>query len=204
VFVVDDQSTLLKSLTFLLRSEGFATEPYDSAAAFLDGYDPERPGCLLLDLQMPDMDGLQLLERLAAKGDCRPVIILTGHGDVGSAVRAMKAGAVDFLLKPFQREALLERIRHAVGLDAEWRRWHREARDVIARLDRLSPREREVMDLVIDGRSTREIAAHLSLAVKTVESLRHAVMDKMQAHSAVELTRLVDLCRAPYGTVAAA
>ena len=204
MFVVDDQSILLKSLTFLLRSEGFATEAYNSAAAFLDGYDPERPGCLLLDLQMPDMDGLQLLERLAAKGDCRPVIILTGHGDVASAVRAMKAGAVDFLLKPFQREALLERIRHAIGLDAEWRRWHREARDVIARLDRLSPREREVMDLVIDGRSTREIAAQLSIAVKTVEGLRHAVMDKMQAHSAVELTRLVDLCRVPHGTVAAA
>lgn len=201
VFVVDDHPGMRRSLCFLIRSAGLAAEPFASAEEFLGAYDPSRPGCLVLDLQMPGMDGLQLLERMAANGDSRPIIILTGYADVPTAVRAMKAGAVDFLQKPFKQQELIERVRQSVGLDAEWRRWKGETRDVLARLGTLTPREHEVLDFVVAGRSTKEIAASLGLSAKTVELHRRNIMHKMEARTSVDLVRKVSACRRASGAV---
>jgi FixJ family two-component response regulator len=197
IFVIDDQRTMRKSLCHLLRTTGLAAEPFESAEEFLQNYDPSRPGCLLLDLQMPGMTGLQLLERLAAKGDCRPVIIITGHADVPTAVRAMRAGAVDILQKPFKIPELLERIRQSIALDTQWRRWNTEATHIIERINSVSPREREILDFVVAGQSTKEIADQLGLSVKTVEIHRHSLMQKMGARSPVDLVRMISACRAP-------
>jgi two-component system, LuxR family, response regulator FixJ len=197
VFVIDDQRIMRRSLCQLIRSTGLAAESFESAEEFLHSYDPSRPGCMLLDLQMPGMTGLQLLERLAAKGGCRPVIIITGHADVPTAVRAMRAGAVDIQQKPFKIPELLERIRQSIALDAEWRRWNAEATHIIERINSVSPREREVLDFVIAGQSTKEIADQLGLSVKTIELHRHSLMQKMGARSPVDLVRMISACRAP-------
>ena len=190
VFVVDDDESVRTSLSFLLGGAGFQIETFADPRTFLTNYSSERRGCLVLDLHMPNMDGIQVLQQLARNADTRPVIVLTGHGDVPSAVQAMKAGAIDFLQKPFRAEELLERVRLAVGLDREWRQWQAEAGEIAARLRSLSPREHEVLDLVVNGCSTREIAATLGLSPKTVEIHRHNVLRKMQARSAVDLVRL--------------
>ncbi|MGF1639368.1 MAG: response regulator transcription factor [Rhodospirillales bacterium] len=195
VFVVDDHGGLRRSLRFLLESAGLQTEGYASAEAFLAGYRPSRVGCLIVDVQMPGMTGVQLLEALAEKGDFRPAVVITGHGDVGTAVRAMKAGAVDFLEKPFDDQDLLDRVQTCIELDAQWRRWRCEAVDVVERLATLTPREREVMDQVVAGRHTREIAGALGLSPSTVEHHRHSVMQKMEARSSVDLTRMALACR---------
>lgn len=199
VFIVDDHGGLRKSLAFLVESAGFRAEVFASAEAFLEHDQPERPGCLILDLQMPGMSGLQLLEVLAGRGDCRPVIMISAHGDVPTAVRALKTGAVDFLQKPFKDQELLERIRQAIGLDAEWRRWRTEAQDVLQRLASLTPREREVFDLCVEGLSTKQIAERLGAGASTIETHRRHVLHKMQARSAVDLARLASLCRNPWG-----
>ncbi|MBK8908831.1 MAG: response regulator transcription factor [Rhodospirillales bacterium] len=199
VFIVDDHGGLRKSLAFLVESAGFSAEVYASAEAFLQNYRPERRGCLILDLQMPGMSGLDLLDVLAGRGDCRPVIMVTAHGDVPTAVRALKTGAVDFVQKPFKDQELLERIRQAIIVDAEWRRWRTEAQDVLLRLASLTPREREVFDLAVEGMTTREIAARLDSGVGSVETHRRHVLHKMQARSAVDLARLASLCRNPWG-----
>lgn len=195
VYVVDDQRTMRKALCHLIRNAGLIAESFQSAEEFLQTYDPSRPGVLLLDLQMPGMSGLQLLERLAAKGDCRPVIVITGYADVPTAVRAMKAGAVDFIQKPFEIPELLERVRQSIALDGEWRRWNVEATQVVQRMNSLSPREREVLDLMVAGHPTKRIAEDLGLSTRTVELHRHSVMQKMEAKSVVELVRLTSAWR---------
>jgi len=200
VFVVDDHGGIRKSLRFLIESAGLHTEGYASAEQFLGTYQPNRVGCLVLDVQMPGMTGLQLLEELAEHGDYRPAVVITGHADVTTAVRAMKAGAVDFLPKPFDDEDLLERVQQCIELDSQWRRWRTEAIEVVKRMSALTPREREVMDLVIAGRHTKEIAASLELSPCTVEYHRHNVMNKMEARSSVDLTRMASLCQKLRGT----
>ena len=200
VFVVDDHGGIRKSLRFLIESAGLQTEGYASAEAFLGDYQPSRVGCLVLDVQMPGMTGLQLLEELAEQGDYRPAVVITGHADVTTAVRAMKAGAVDFLQKPFDDEDLLERVQQCIELDAQWRRWRTEAIAVVKRMAALTPREREVMDLVVAGNHTKEIAASLGLSPCTVEHHRHNLMQKMEARSSVDLTRMASLCHKLRGT----
>lgn len=191
VFVVDDDESVRTSLSFLLGGAGFQVETFADPRTFLTNHhSSERRGCLVLDLHMPDMDGIEVLQHLARNADSRPVIVLTGRGDVPSAVQAMKAGAIDFLQKPFRAEELLERVRLAVGLDREWRQWHAEAGEIASRLRSLSPREHEVLGLVVNGCSTREIAATLGLSPKTVEIHRQNVLRKMHARSAVDLVRL--------------
>ena len=197
VFVVDDDAAVRQSFEWLVGSVGLKTETYDSAQAFLDGYDRDRPGCLVLDVRMPGMSGLELQERLAAEGVTLPVIVVSGYGDVPTAVRVMKQGAVDFIEKPFSDQAMLDRIQASIERDLAAR--CAEAERAIARSnrDRLTRREAEVMDLVIAGKSNKEIARALTISPKTVEVHRANVMKKMQADSLADLVRLAERTAEP-------
>ncbi|WP_295884473.1 response regulator FixJ [uncultured Thiohalocapsa sp.] len=191
VFVVDDDQAMRSSLQWLIESMGMRVETYDSAQAFLDAYYPGRAGCLLLDVRMPGMSGLELQAYLAKREHRIPVIIITGHGDVSMAVKAMKNGAVDFIEKPFDDEALIVSIRNALQHDEKQRALRAQRADIAARMAELTPREHEVMTMVTDGRSNKEIATALGVSAKTVEVHRARVMDKMRADSLAELVRMV-------------
>ena len=191
VHVVDDDKAVRESLQRLMESVGVVVETYPSAQAFLDGYDRARPGCLVLDIRMPGMSGLELQEKLADEGIGLPVIIISAHGNVEKAVRAMKAGAVDFIKKPYKGQLLLERIRQALELDARMRRKEEERAEVGARIARLTPREREVMHLLAAGKPPKQIAFELGLSRKTVDVHRGHIMMKMQVDSLVELARMI-------------
>lgn len=192
VFVVDDDEAMRESLLWLLKSVGLPAVGHPSAEAFLAALDPDRPGCLVLDVRMPGMSGLELQERLVAMGAALPVIIITGHGDIPMAVRAMKAGAVDFLEKPFNNQQLLERITAALrsGDAAHAERRRRDA--LRERLASLSPRERAVALLVAAGKQNKVIAFDLGISQKTVEIHRHNAMEKMRAAGAAELGRMLE------------
>lgn len=191
VFIVDDDEAMRESLTWLIESVGLNVETHDSADAFLRSYYPGRPGCVLLDVRMPGMSGLELQEHLRDQQINVPVIIITGHGDVPMAVRAMKAGAIDFIEKPFNDEQLLESIRNALSIDDTRRDEQSFKAEIASRLSHLTPRESEVMDMVTSGKSNKEIANALGVSAKTVEAHRAKVMEKMQAGSLAELVRLV-------------
>jgi len=190
VFVVDDDSAMRESLQWLIESVGLRVEVHDSAESFLKSYYPGRSGCLLLDVRMPGMSGLDLQEYLKREEITIPVIIITGHGDVPMAVRAMKMGAVDFIEKPFNDEVLLDAIRHALSIDSRQRGRQAGIAEIAARLAQLTPREHEVMEMVTAGRSNKEIAKLLGVSAKTVEAHRARVMEKMQAGSLAELVRM--------------
>ena len=194
VFVVDDDQAMRNSLKWLISSVGMRVECFGSADEFLAGYPAGRAGCLLLDVRMPGMSGLELQEVLAERDIHLPVIIITGHGDVPMAVRALKAGAIDFIEKPFNDELLLDAIRNALALDERRRDVQHERAEVGERLVQLTPREREVMDMVTDGKSNKEIASQLGVSAKTVEAHRARVMEKMRARSLAELVRMALLC----------
>lgn len=189
VFVIDDDPAMCSSLRWLLQSVELEVETYPTAEEFLGAYDSQRPGCLILDIRMPGMSGLNLLEELPARGITLPAIVITAYAEVATAVRALKAGAVDFLEKPFSDEVLLERVHQAIETDREAREVQALRADVTARFASLTPREREVMELVTAGKANKVIAAELGLSPKTVEVHRAAVMDKMQADSVAELVR---------------
>jgi FixJ family two-component response regulator len=190
VFVVDDDAAVRKSLRWLLDSAALRVETFATAQDFLDAYEPSRPGCLVLDVRLPKMSGLDLQERLVARGIRIPTILITGHGDVPTAVRAMKAGAVDFLEKPVSESLLLDRVRQALRQDAEARAPREGGAEVAARLRQLSAREREVLARVVSGKSSKVIAAELGIAPKTVESIRSRIMKKVGAANAAQLVRL--------------
>ncbi len=190
VFVVDDDEAMRHSLEWLITSAGLRTQSFGSAEEFLRTYYPGQAGCVLLDVRMPGMSGMELQAYLAREEIRIPVIIITGHGDVGMAVKAMRAGALDFIEKPFNDESLIASLRSALAADQQ-RRVDRVQRSEIARrLAELTPREHEVMAMVTDGRSNREIAASLGVSTKTVEAHRSRVMDKMRADSLAELVRM--------------
>ena len=193
VFVVDDDAAVRDSLTWLIKSAGLPVETYDSGWAFLAHYRRDRPGCLVLDLRMPGMSGLELQEKLARQEISLPVIIITGHGDVPTAVRAMRTGAMDLLQKPFDGEVLLKSIREALDRDArnrrEWARWA----DAADRLALLTPREQGVLGLILAGKRNREAAAELGVSSKTVEAHRGHIMRKMGVRSLAELVRVARL-----------
>ncbi|MGQ9648936.1 MAG: response regulator transcription factor [Phycisphaerae bacterium] len=191
VFVVDDDAAVCDSLRFLIESVGLRVQTFSSADEFLAAYTPDQPGCLVLDIRMPGMSGLELQEQMANRGCTLPVIIITAHGDVPSAVRAMHAGAVDFMSKPFNDQNLLDRVHQALAKDAQTRRDKAVGASIAARVALLTPREREVMDLVASGMSNKGIAAQLQLSAKTVETHRARVMEKMEAGSLAELVRMV-------------
>ncbi|EGV28572.1 MULTISPECIES: response regulator transcription factor [Thiorhodococcus] len=190
VFVVDDDQAMRTSLQWLIESTGMSVQTYDSADAFLATYYPGRAGCLLLDVRMPGMTGLELQAYLAREGYRLPVILITGHGDVAMAVKAMKAGAVDFIEKPFHDEDLLRSIRGALDFDQKTRASRSTRAEILMRLAELTPREHEVMAMVTDGKSNKEIAAALGVSSKTVEAHRARVMEKMRAESLAELVRM--------------
>ena len=190
VFIVDDDPDVRDSLATLLKSSGFHPETFESAAKFLASGGANRQGCLIADIRMPDMDGLALQEELARRGALLAVIIVTGHGDVPLAVRAMKAGAVDFLEKPFDEESLMISVRRAA--DAASSEGNRIAalEEARARIAELTKRERQVLDLVVAGRANKVIAHELGISPRTVELHRARVMDKMNARTVADLVRV--------------
>jgi len=195
VYVVDDEPAMRQGLTLLLGSVGLPCETYASADEFLKGYDPAVPGCLVLDIRLPGPGGLQLQETLIRLGHDLPIIMLTAYGTISMAVRAVKAGAFDFVEKPFREQDLLDRIQQAVQHDLATRE-QRARRSQIARLlASLSAREREVLDLVVEGHSNKVIAAKLSLSHKTIEYHRAKIMEKLKLDSIPELVQFAMLGR---------
>lgn len=177
-------------MTLLLSSLGMAVQDYESAEQFLDAYTPGDPGCLVLDVRMPVMSGLDLQQELDARGMEIPIVFITGHGDVPMSVRAMKQGAVDFLLKPFNDQQLLDAVHGAIAADEGLRKTRVLREESQARLASLTPREREVLILVVEGSTNKEIGNALGAAEKTIKIHRSRVMKKMQASSVPELVRL--------------
>jgi len=192
VFVVDDNVSVCQSMRALLESAGLAVETFTSSEEFLAVYDPARPGCLVLDVRLRDgKSGLDLQDELRRRKAMLPIIVLTGHGNVPTSVRALKAGAVDFLQKPAPPKVLLERVLAAIETDRQARAATTEHARVIEQLARLTPREREVMELLVAGKTSKEIAEALHLSVRTVEGHRSMVFLKMDVSSAAQLVSIV-------------
>ena len=191
IHVVDDDEAMRDSMTWLLEGEGYRVACYDSAARFLAARQEPMHGCLVLDVRMPDMSGLELHEKLSALGCRLPIIFVTGHGDVPMAVAALQRGACDFVEKPFRNEDLLSRIRRALALDSQ--KTARQQRDEATslRLEQLTQREREVLDLVVAGKLNKQIADALDISMKTVEAHRARVMEKMGVRTLAELVKAV-------------
>ncbi len=190
VFVVDDDPSVLKGLSRLLRSAGWQEVTYDSPDAFLRQYDPAAPGCLVLDVAMPGVDGLELQRRLVDAGCPLPIVFITGHGDIPTSVRAMRAGALNFLSKPVNDDDLLAAVEEAVETDRVARRAQRDMALVRERLATLTPREREVLEQVVAGKLNKQIAGDLGTVEKTIKVHRARVMEKMGARSLAELARM--------------
>ncbi|MBI1250130.1 MAG: response regulator [Alphaproteobacteria bacterium] len=193
VHVVDDDAAMRESIVFLLETDGIASRPYDSAIALLDRGDALEPGCILTDVRMPAMSGLELIEALKQRGIARPVIVLTGHADVALAVQAMKAGVVDFLEKPFQDHALLRAVRTALS-QSEIVSVHSE---IAERAALLTAREKEVFEAVAAGESNKSAALKLGISPRTVEIYRANVMTKMQADTLSDLVRMALMLERP-------
>ena len=192
VFVVDDDSSVRSSITRLLMASGFRVRAFASAPEYLADSDPGCPGCLLLDLQMPEIDGLELQERLSEADAGRPILFLTGHGGVPESVAAMKAGAADFLEKPADPDRLIAAVEAAVDLDGRRRREAAHMAEIRSRLETLTPRERQVFERVVIGRLNKQIARELGVSEKTVKVHRGRVMEKMEADSLADLARLAE------------
>jgi len=190
VHIVDDDEAIRQSIGFLLRKDGYAVETYPSGTQFLKAATRETRGCVLLDVRMPDLDGLEVQAQLAQSGIALPVIMLTGHGDVTLAVRAIKAGAIEFLEKPFERTALLAAIETALAHAARTNREQLAAVDARIRLAALTPRERDVLDGMVLGRPNKLIAFDLDIATRTVEVHRANLMDKLAARSLSDVLRI--------------
>jgi FixJ family two-component response regulator len=195
VFVVDDDAAMRDALAQLLETAGLQVEVHADGPAFLAGFEASRPGCLLLDMAMPGMNGFEVQAALNARGLSIPIIFLTGHGDIPMAVQAVQAGAVDFLEKPIQGAALLERVQRALALDEEWRHTLGRTQAIQLRYAGLTPRERECMALAVSGRTSKEIARELGISPRTVEVHRTHVMYKMGAANMAELVNMAACCK---------
>jgi two-component system, LuxR family, response regulator FixJ len=195
VHIVDDDEAVRRSLAFMLSSAGLAVRVYDSAGAFLDGLDDLQCGCLITDVRMPEMTGLELLQRIKQRAPCLPAIVITGHGDVPLAVEAMKAGAIDFIEKPFDENAILDAVNAALEQSGEGENGDLAA--VTARIASLSERERQVLDGLVAGHPNKVIAATLGISPRTVEVYRANLMAKMHAKSLSELIRMAILAQVP-------
>jgi two-component system, LuxR family, response regulator FixJ len=190
VFVVDDDAAVRESLRMSLKLKGYPVEVFESATAFLASGAFARRGCLISDIRMPDMDGLELQEELGRRKSSLPVIIITGHGDIPLTVRAMRAGAIDFLEKPFAREALLASVGRALELNDRAVQSQGNAEEILARIALLTPREREVFDLVVAGKQSKVIAHELGASTRTIEVHRGRMMAKLKAQSLQDLVRM--------------
>lgn len=190
VFVVDDDEPVRDAIGMLLETVEIPFESFASAQDFLEAYDGSRRGCLVLDIRMPGMSGLELQQTLLERDVNLPVVFITGHGDVPMAVEAMKRGAVDFIRKPFRDQELLDRIHEALSLEASQRAHSADLEDVRGRFDSLTPREREVFQRVAAGQANKVVAIDLGISERTVEIHRSQVMQKMQARNLAELVRM--------------
>ena len=190
VYVVDDDKLARESLEWLIESVGLPVKTFDSGQAYLDDYDKSSTGCLVLDVRMPDISGLDLHAKLKQDGCTLPVIIMTGHADVEMAVRAMKAGVYDFIEKPYNDSLMLERIQSAIAFDLDNRKEQERINSVKDRIETLTPREQEVLKYVLKSTANKVIASELGISIKTVELHRSNLMSKMQASSVTELVRL--------------
>jgi len=202
VCVVDDDAAARSSLRLLLKSLGLAAVAYDSAASFLEGCDPYQPGCLLLDIRMAGMSGLELQQVLNQRGCITPVIFITGHADVPMAVEAMQQGAFDFLQKPFRDQELLDRVQRAIAKDHAIREQLRGNEDVRRRLESLTAREHDVLELVAAGAPNKIIAHQLGISQRTVEIHRARVMEKMNAESLAHLVHMTHSSAVPHASAA--
>ena len=191
VFIVDDDRAVAESMARLLRIEGFVTRTYSSPSEFLVHHEPGVPGCLITDLIMPDMSGLDLQRALLTQGCTRPIIFVTGRGDISTTVVGMRAGAVTFLAKPVRRVELVATVREAIERDFNARQVHHERERVSQLLETLTPREHQVLRLVVTGMLNKQIAAELGAAEKTIKVHRGRLMDKMQVRSAAALAQLL-------------
>jgi RNA polymerase sigma factor (sigma-70 family) len=190
VYIVDDDQAIRHAMELLMRSVGLDYEIFHSADDFLSNHSNERAGCLVLDIRMPGLGGLELQEKLNDTGSTMPVIFITGHGDVPMAVEAMQKGAVDFIQKPFRDQELLDRVGEALKTDQERRSAREEKAEVLTRIEKLTNRERQVLDLVVTGKPNKVIAYELGVSQRTVEIHRARVMEKMQAKSLADLVRM--------------
>lgn len=191
VFIVDDDEAVRDSLRLLLRSVGLRGETFASADEFLESFDAGRPGCLLLDVRMPGMSGLQLQEKLQELKATVPIIFLTAHGDIEMAVQAVKAGAFDFIQKPFRDQDLLDKLHRAIEQDARRRRQLASLKGIRSRIESLTPRERQLLEMVVAGHANKVIASNLGISQRTVEIHRANVMKKMGADSVTDLVRMM-------------
>ncbi|MDX1513439.1 MAG: response regulator [Gammaproteobacteria bacterium] len=191
VYIVDDDEAIRHSLELLIGAIGHRVKTFSEPLSFLEYFEPKMRGCIVADLRMPGMNGLDMQEKLNELGCKMPVIFLSGHGDVPAAVRALKRGATDFLEKPFNPRVLLERIDQALAADDEQHAAREKASVISARMSTLTPREREVMTLVADGKSSKVIAIELAISERTVELHRSRIMKKMSAGSVAELVRML-------------
>lgn len=191
VFLIDDDDDVRQALALLLRTTGFSVMPFNSALTFLERHDRDALGCIVVDVRMPGLSGLQLLERLAAEGERMPVIVITGHGDVNACRRAFRSGAVDFLTKPIDEQVLLEAIETGFAQLEAQRRQSDETAEVKALYARLTQREREILDMVARGWATKEIARALNVSPRTIETHRANIAEKLGTTSVAEMVRIV-------------
>lgn len=191
VYLVDDEFAIRDSLTLLIESTGLSVKNYDSAEVFLRHYDPEKPGCLILDVRMPLMDGLELQEELTIRDINIPIIFISGNADIPDTAKAFRAGALDFMEKPFDNAILLERIDEAIKKDIESRRLLAEKQKIQACFDRLTAREKEVLSFIVGSRSNKETAKILDVSHRTIDAHRARIMEKMQAENVAALVAMV-------------
>ncbi|MEX0642118.1 MAG: response regulator [Pirellulales bacterium] len=191
VYVIDDDQDVREAIEWTAKTVGLNVASFASPSDFFAAFEPESPGCIVIDLRLPEMSGLQLQAQLAQRGSMHPFIVISGHGDVPIAVEAMRQGAMDFLEKPYPRQRLLDAIQAALGADAKLREEMREEKRVAAKLALLTARERQILDFVSSGLLTKQIAAELGLSPKTVEVHRSRIMSNLDVDSIVQLTKLL-------------
>ncbi len=191
VFIVDDDDAIRDSMSMLMETIGLNTQSFASAQEFLDSFDVDKPGCLVLDIRMPGMSGLELQQELVRKNSMLPIVFVTGHGDIPMAVQAIQNGAADFIQKPFRDQDLLDRVNQALKSCHEVHNSQQQSQSVKAHIHNLTPREHQIMEMIVEGKANKVIAIDLGLSQRTIEAHRKNVMQKLEARSLADLVRIV-------------